>query len=222
MGIALKVAFVIGVTVLAWFNVSAAIMAVAASILVVLWDKAKDIVEISFGVLKAKIQRDVSEAEKLVQQLRDFSALQTEAIFSAAVRSGRWAGEGDAWVFHHVKALEASLAGMGVAPETIKAARQELVRFTASDAGAMAMGSGRIPKVDGKYVEKDWREALGKHGDRDPDRIEAFLTGHDLMNEARQERINDMRWMIENGDVRDEAMYLRSQTRVPWGQGDDY
>lgn len=222
LGVALKLIFIAVITMLAWFNLSAAIMAVAATILVVLWDKAKDIVEISFGVLKAKINRDLSEAEKLVGQLRDFSALQTKALFSAAIRTGRWAGEGDAWLFHHVKALEASLVEMGAKPDTIFAARQEFVRFTASDAGAMALGSGRVPTVKGKMLEKEWRAAIGKHGERDPDVLEAFLMEHDLMTEERQIRIDDMRWMLAEGDVRDEEMYLRSQKRVPWGQGDDY
>jgi len=210
-----KLAFIVAVTALAWFNVAAAILAVAATILVVIFDKAKDVVEISFGLLKAKIQRDISEAERLVGQLRDFSALQTKAILSAAVRSGRWGDESD-WLFHHVKALEASLAEMGAPADQVAAARQEFVNFTIADAGSSAMGGGHVAEKAGVLLEKEWRAALGRFPDRDPNAIEVFLDTHGLMSPERRQLLDDMHWMKAHGDVRDAEMYLRAQTPIPW------
>jgi hypothetical protein len=215
MGWILKVAFVLAATALAWFNVAAAMIAVAATILVVLFDRAKDIVDISFGPMKAKIERDLSEAEKLVNQLRDFSTLQAQAVLAAAVRSGRFADE-SGWLFNHVKALETAMREMGVPESRIAEARQEFVGYAISDAGHMAMGHGHIPNVNGKFLEAEWREALGKFPNRDPDKIEGFLHRHGLINAERKKRVDDMRWMMKHGDVRDSEMYLRTQTPVPW------
>lgn len=211
----LKIVFVALVTTLAWFNVPAAIVAIAASIIAALHGKAGALIEISFGPLKAKLEREVSEAERLVSQLREFAALQAKAVIAAGVRTGRFASEDD-WLFHHVKGLEAALREMGVTEETLKEARREFVAYTISDVGAMAMGQGTIPTVDGKLLEKEWRDATGSFLGRDPDKIEAFLNEFGFMNDERALRLADMRWMAANGDVRDAAQYLRAQKAVKW------
>lgn len=215
MKAALKIGFVIAVTSLAWFNIPAAVVAIAASILVALYGKAGTLIEISFGPLKAKLEREVTEAEQLVSQLREFAALQAKAVMAAGVRAGRFSSESD-WLYHHFKEMESALRRMGVSEETLKSTRKEFVIYTINDAGAMALGQGHIPSKDGKMLEAEWREAMGQFPDRNPDKIEAFLTGHGFMNEARAARLADMRWMAENGDVRDADQYLRSQRPVPW------
>src|SRR3546814_12663545 len=87
---ALSIAFVIAVTALAWFHLPVAVIAMCASILAALYGKASTLVEVSFGPLQAKLERDVSEAEKLVAKLRELAALQAKAAIGAAVRTGRW------------------------------------------------------------------------------------------------------------------------------------
>lgn len=211
----LRGGFVVAATALAWFSIPAAVVAIVASILVALQAKAGALIEISFGPLKAKLEREVTEAERLVKQLREFAALQAQAIVAAGVRAGRWSSESD-WLYLHVKELEASLRGMGVSEEALKTSRQEFVTYAVHDAAHMAMGGGRLPKKDGEYLDSEWREALGEFPNTDPDRIEAFLNRHGLMNPERLTRIADMRWMIEHGDVRDAEQYMRTQKPVNW------
>lgn len=215
MKAAFKIGFVVAATTLAWFNIPAAVVAIAASILVALHGKAGALIEISFGPLKAKLEREVTEAERLVSQLREFAALQAKAVIAAGVRAGRFASESD-WLYHHVKDMESALRSMGVSEEALKGARKEFVTYTINDAGHMALGHGHIPSKDGKFLDTEWREAMGQFPDRNPDKVEAFLTAHGFMNEARAERLADMRWMAQNGDVRDADQYLRSQQPVPW------
>jgi hypothetical protein len=215
MKTALRIGFVIAATALAWFSIPVATVAIAASILVALQAKAGTLIEISFGPLKAKLEREVSEAERLVQQLREFAALQAKAVIAAGVRTGRFSSESD-WLYHHVKGMEAALRGMGVDEGTLKGAREEFVTYTINDAGSSALGRGHIPSKDGKMLEAEWREAMGNFPHIDPATVEAFLNKHGLMTPARAERIADMRWMAEHGDVRDAAQYQRSQQTVGW------
>src|SRR3546814_18060514 len=88
---ALSIAFVIAVTALAWFHIPVAVIAMCASILAALYGKASTLVEVSFGPLKAKLERDVSEAEKIVAKLRELAALKAKADSGASVRTDRWA-----------------------------------------------------------------------------------------------------------------------------------
>ena len=210
-----KITFVVAVTILAWFNISASVAAIVASIMVALHGKAETLIEISFGPLKAKLQREVTQAETLVKQLREFAALQAKAVMAAGVRTGRWASDSD-WLFHAYKEMESALRMMHVSEDTLTGVRKEFVTYTVNDAGAAALAGGQIPSKDGTMLEKEWREAMGKFPDRSPDRIEAFLTNHGFMNSARAELIADMRWMAEHGDVRDADQYRRSQQSVPW------
>lgn len=211
----LRGGFVVATTALAWFSIPAAVVAIVASILVALQAKAGTLIEISFGPLKAKLEREVTEAESLVKQLREFAALQAQAIVAAGVRAGRWSSESD-WLYLHVKELETSLREMGVNEEILKASRREFVTYAIHDAAHMAMGNGHIPKKNGEFIEREWREALGEFPSTDPDRVEAFLVRHGLMNPDRMTRIEDMRWMIEHGNVRDAEQYIRTQKPVNW------
>src|SRR3546814_11673630 len=86
---ALSIAFVIAVTALAWFHLPVAVIAMCASILAALYGKASTLVEVSFGPLKAKLEREVSEAEKLVAKLRKIASLQAKAARSEARRVGK-------------------------------------------------------------------------------------------------------------------------------------
>jgi hypothetical protein len=214
-GAALRSTFVLGVTALAWFSIPAATVAIVASILVALQAKAGTLIEISFGPLKAKLEREVSEAERLVKQLREFASLQAKAIVSAGVRTGRWVSDDD-WLYQNIRSLEASLREMGVGEEALKSFRGEFVLYAINDAGAMALGNGQIAVKNGKMLEQEWREALGEFPNRSANTIEAFLNRHELMNEDRAARIADMRWMADHGDVKDLDQYRRTQRPVPW------
>ena len=215
MRTALKVGFVVAATTLAWINVTVAVIAICASVLAVLQGKAGEVIEFCFGPLKAKLKEEIGEAEKLVQHLRAASISQAKAIIASGLRTGRFSEQTD-WQYRSLRSIEASLRQLGVEEGDLRELRKEFIAYTIGDAGGMAMGHGHIPSKDGKLLESEWREAVGKYPDRDPAKIEQFLHRHGLMNADRQQRIDDMRWMAQHGDVRDEAMYLRSQISVPW------
>src|SRR3546814_8364728 len=125
----------ISVTALALFHLPVAVIPMCASILEALYGKASTLVEVSFGPLKAKLERDVSEAEKLVAKLRELAALQAKAAIGAAVRTGRWANNGEGWIYDKVVALETALRDMGVSDETLGDAQADFLAFTISDLG---------------------------------------------------------------------------------------
>lgn len=211
----LKILFVAAVTVLAWFSWPTALVAISATLLAALYDKASALIEISFGPLTAKLEREVSAAERLVDQLRDFAAIQAKSVIAAGIRTGRWAGS-DGWIYSHFRNLERSLREMGVSEESIGEARSELVKYAVWDAALCALGGSQVAKKDGRLLDKEWHAAVGTFPDADPDRIEAFLIKHDLMNEERQARVDDMRWMTEHNDIRDEDQFMRTQQPVEW------
>ena len=215
MKTALKVGFVLAVSGLAWFNVTVAITAICATVLTALHGKAGEIIEFSFGPLKAKLKQEISEAERLVEHLRAASISQAKVIIASGLRTGRFSEQTD-WQYQSLRAIESSLRQMGIVDDDLRNLRKEFVAYTIAEAGGMALGHGHIPSKNGQFLEAEWREALGKYPERDPAKIEAFLTKHDLMNAERQQRLDDMRWMAQHGDVQDAAMYLRSQMAVPW------
>lgn len=207
-----RVIFVITVTTLAWFNIAASIMFVSAVILLAISGKLESLVEFSFGPLRAKIERNLSESEELLQNLKQLAVVQARAANSASVNTGRFAS-GDDWIFQSVKRVEAALIEIGIDEVALSEARSDFVRLTIRDAGNAALGLGRVPTKLGDEASSEWREV-----DRSsPDEVEAFLQKWSVLTEEREERLSDMRWMIENQDVRDSDQYMRAHTAVEWG-----
>lgn len=211
----LKISFVAAVTVLSWFNVSAAIIAIAATILVALQDRASTLIEVSFGPLRAKLERDVSEAEELVSKLRQFAGLQAKAIMQATVRTGRWADTSD-WQLRTLRELEDALRGLGLSDNDLKTSRADFMRYTINDMGNAALGAGHLPTHLGNDAQVEWHAISNKGFAKTPDDIEAYLRKWNLLTPERQQRLDDMRWMIEHQDVKDEEQYARSHERVKW------
>lgn len=212
---AIKLAFIAGATALAAFSIPVAIVALGATILTALHDKAGGLVELSFGPLKAKLERDISEAEKLVAKLRQLTMIQAKAAISTGVRSGRWSDE-SGWLYDQVRALELAMRDIGLNDDQLREARADFVLYTISDAGNAAMGRGRIPMHLGQGVESEWRSALEGGLDKDANKIEAFLRKWGQLTPERSNLLDDMRWMKQHGDIRDKAQYLRAIGEVPW------
>jgi hypothetical protein len=211
-----KAVFVIAVTSLAWFNVAAAIVAICAVLLTVLHGKASSIIELSFGPLKAKIERELSDAEKLVGQLKRVAAIQARQAIAASARTGRFASEDD-WIFVATKRTEAALRELGVSEEELQEARSDLVQLTLYDLGSSATGGAYIPSALGSDAVREWREAKRVKAFSDPNAVEAWLSKWGVLNPARQERIADMRWILEHHDIRDADQYMRAHRPVEWG-----
>ena len=211
----LRISFVAAVTVLSWFSVSAAVIAIAATILVALQDRASTLIEVSFGPLRAKLERDVSEAEELVSKLRQFAGLQARAIMQATIRTGRWADTSD-WQLRILRELENALRGLGLTDDDLKASRADFIRYTVNDAGSAALGGGIVPSYLGQDALAEYHAISTKGLSKTPDDIEAYLRKWEALTEERQQRIDDMRWMIEHQDVKDSEMFARAHKRVKW------
>lgn len=217
---ALGFGFVLAVTALSWFSMPAATVAICASVLVALQGKASTLVELSFGPLKAKLQRDVTEAEKLVAKLRSMAIIQAKATNAAIVRTGRFAENSD-WRYLQLRTTEAALRALGVEEPLIADARAEFVRFVAFDLGAGAMGGpSRLPLELQQPGLSDWYAVMNKEQSMTPDDVQAFLTKWDKLSPARLERVNDMRWVLDHGDIRDREQYLRSIIALEWKPAD--
>ena len=211
-----RVLFVGAITVLAWFNISASIMAICAVVLVALYGKLESLVEFSFGPLKAKIERNISESEKLLNNLKDLASVQARAANAASVYTGRFSS-GDDWIFQSVKRVESGLRAIGASDENIVEARSDFVRLTVGDAAIAATGGVYVPAL-GPDAEKEWR-SLRSESRSDPDAVEAYLRKWEMLTPERLQRIGDMRWMLEHQDVQDSEQYMRAHTPVPWKEG---
>ena len=209
-----QLGFVIAVTALAWFNVAAAVIAMCAVILVVIAGRLGSLVEFSFGPLKAKVERNLSESEQLIEDLKALSVVQARAVNAASVSTGRFAS-GDDWVFQSVKRIEKSLRAIGVSEDDLLDARQDFVKLTIGDAASAALGGPRVPLHLAPEAVAEWHDRDSTNRE-DPDSIETYLKKWSELNEERKLRIADMRWMIEHGDVRDRDQYMRAHTEVPW------
>lgn len=216
---ALRVAFVLAITALSWFSLPAAVIALAATILVSLQDRAATLIEVSFGPLRAKLERDVSEAEKLVAKLKQFAGLQAKTIMQATIRSGRFMDQ-SGWQLRTLKDLEAALRDLGLGEEELREARSDFVRYTGSDLGSAALGAPNVPMHLGAEAIADWKSISHKGLEKTPDEIEAFLKKWESLTPERQQLIDDMRWVLEHQDVRDAEQYARAHERVKWpGEG---
>ncbi|MGB7654940.1 MAG: hypothetical protein WBL74_05620 [Novosphingobium sp.] len=216
--ILLKVAFVVAASVLAWFSVPVAIVAICAIVLAALSDHTSFLIELSFGPLKAKLERDVTQAEKLLEQLKSFATLQAKASISTSSRTGRWA-DYEPWNYYLAVEIENSLRSMGVAEDEISDALQDFVSFTIRDFKWAILGGSYGPVDLGPDAMKGYNEGNRTDEFLDPDKLEAWLKEWDQLTPDRIERLADMRWIVSNRKVRDLEQYSRCRKAVPWKEG---
>jgi hypothetical protein len=192
-----------------------AIFAVGTIVLAAIYDKASSLVEISFGPLKAKLERNVSDAEHLLEKLKRQAVIQAKLGITAAANTGRFASRTD-WIFVETKRIEQSLRDMGASEQELEEARSELVRLTLSDLGHSATGGSTVPHFLAIEGHQEWSLARRERKFADPDYVLSWLTKWDLLTSERQGLINDMRWVIEHRDVKDSAQYMRAHNPIEW------
>lgn len=202
-----KIAFVVGVTGLAWVSVPLAIIAICAAVLVALHDKASSLVEFSFGPLKAKLERNVSDSEELLSGLKNLALAQSRALVSASAHTGRFATD-DAWIFHAAKDLEASLRAIGMSESELADSRSALVKLTMRDLGAAATNGSSLPSRLGDEAVSEWRAFRRTDQLSDPDFVQTWLEKHRAYGPKQKVVIEAMRWIAEHQDIRDADQYL--------------
>jgi hypothetical protein len=209
----LQLLFVVTVTALAWFNVAAAVIAICAIVLVAMGGRLESLVEFSFGPLKAKLEKNLTESEILIQKLREFSIIQAAEAVATRAHMNRWASEGDTDLRSITRIVD-GLRATGCSDSDLQQVKWPFVEMTIKDVGMAAIGLGRIPVHLGTEATNEWQEVARERGN--PDRIEGYLRKWDVLTPERFQRITDMRWMIENRDILDTDMYLRSKVAVEW------
>jgi len=209
-----RLIFIGTVTGLAWFHLAASIMFVCAVVLIAIGGKLESLVEFSFGPLRAKIERNLSQSEELLAGLKNLAAVQARSLNAASVHTGRFASQND-WIFQSVKRNEVALKAIGLGEDELREARSDFVRLTIRDAGLAAIGGGYVPRKLGNEAVSEW-QSLSRDGVADPDQVEAYLRRWNSLTPERQAKIDDMRWMIEHQDVRDAEQYMRAHTEAKW------
>lgn len=209
--------FVLAVTLLAWFSVAVAVVAISATVLCALHAKADSLIEISFGPLKAKLEREISDAEKLVGELRSLATLQAKVSIGASARTGRWGGRDD-WQFLNLKQIEAALRNIGSSETEIREARGELTKFFLIDLGHAAMGSSLLPAHLSQEAQLEWKEIRTLQEISDPEKVETWLRKWNEYTPERAQLVEDMRWVVANQDIRDREQFLRCHLDLPWQQ----
>jgi hypothetical protein len=214
-GLLLKAVFVGAVTALAWFSVPVAIVAICASVLAALHDKASSIIELSFGPLKAKLERELTDAEQLLDRLKSFAAVQARAAIAASAHTGRFSAAND-WIFASAKRLEEALKAIGASSDQIRESRSDLIQLTLLDAGHAATGGNIVPMHLAKEAQVEWKTARDQKLFSDPEYTEGWLRKQGQFTSERQKILDDMRWIIANGDIQNSEQYLRVRTPVEW------
>lgn len=209
----LSIGFVVAAVALAFFSVAAATSFVCATILVVLYPRIETVIEFSFGPLKARLERNLSASEVLLDQLRELSVIQARLGMSTAARSGRF-HDPDDWIFQRMKELDAHLGKMGVVPEVRKEIRGDSITSILYDFRNTILGGNFWQFTElGLEAQKEWRE-LRSSPIIDVAAIERWLVRWEIMTEDRRVRLEDMKWIIEHHDIRDRDQFLRSQHDV--------
>jgi hypothetical protein len=199
--------FILTATLLSWFNPASAIILICACLLVALFPKFESIVELSFGPLKAKLERTVSESEKLLSGLRSLALAQSKALVSASAHTGRFATK-DSWIFHASKDIEAGLRAIGMTEDELRIARSDLVRLAIRDIGAAATNGSYVPTELGDSAVTEWQAFRKNESLSDPDFLQAWLERHEVYGEDQKKLIEAMRWIIEHQDLKDEEQFL--------------
>ena len=207
-------AFVIATTTLAYFNLPVALFSVGVVVLVALYDKADSLIEISFGPLKAKLERNISESERLLSGLRSLALAQSKAVVAAASFTGRFATD-DAWIFHAAKDVENGLKAIGASESELIEARSSLVKLMLRDLGATATNGSCLPSILGEEAINEWQQFRRNGKLSDPDFVEEWLSRHSVLGRDQAEVIEAMRWIRDNQDIRDEAQYMLTKRELP-------
>ena len=214
----LRIGFVIGVVALAWFNLPVAIIAIIAVALTILHGKANSLIEFSFGPLKAKLEREISDAEKLVEKLRNLAVFQAKAAVTGAIRGNRWGSSDDVWQFENVRHFEKALLEIGASDSDLNEMRADMVLFALIDAGNSATGGGTVPSHLSLEAQQAWSAIRDSQGFQNPEIVASWLRQWDELTLEREALIEDMRWIKTNKNVRDVDQYLRTQKTIEWSQ----
>jgi hypothetical protein len=215
LGILLKIIFVAAVTALAWFSVPVALVALSAVVLAAIYDKASSLIEISFGPLKAKLERDVTDAEKLLLSLRKLAQVQAKFAISTSARTGRWASE-DGWNYDTVRSLEQALRDTGATDAELTDARTDFIHFTLRDYAYCILGGSYVPMHRGQEAVAEYHRHQKSGSFLDPEFLEQWLTKWSELTAERKVLLDDMRWLKSNGDVKDREQFMRSQQPIKW------
>ena len=199
--------FILAVVALSWFRLSASVMAICAVVLVVMAGKLESLVEFSFGPLKAKMERNLSESEKLLNGLKSVALAQSKALVSACAHTGKFATN-DAWIFEASKDIEVGLRSIGATEQELLVARLGLVTITLRDLGAAATNGSTLPSQLGDDAVLEWKEFRSTGQLSDPDFVEGWLKKHCAFGLDQQVIIEAMRWIRDNNDIRDAEQFM--------------
>jgi len=205
-----RVAFILCVSAIGYVSVTVAILIIVTVLLTFLQSKADSLIELSFGPLKAKLEKTVSESEKLITGLRKLSLAQSKALVSAAAHTGRFATD-DAWIFHAAKDIEAGLKAIGATEIELAQSRSDLVRLTLRDLGACATNGGQVPIQLGEQAVSEWQKFRGTPDLLNPQFIETWLQKYNALGQEQRVVLEAMRYLINFGDIRNEEQFLLSK-----------
>jgi hypothetical protein len=210
----IKIFFIIIATSLSFYNLASSAIFICSAILVALAGKVGSLVEFSFGPLKAKLEKNVSESIEILESIKKISLVQAKAILDSAARSGR-SSSSDASTFHTLKALDDQLEKLRISKEERTDARAEVVRSAIIDAAHVALGAEYAPSHLPPEARAEWN-VLRDYSSIDPDKIESFLQKWGCLDDKRAELIEDIRAMQLTRDIVDEAQFLRTKSRIHW------
>lgn len=172
--------------------------------------------EITFGPLKAKLQRRIDEAEALLVKIRESAVLAAEANISSLVRMGRWSGY-DVMAVDAIRQKFVDLLGeLGVDARKIHEVQNDWLRYNKFDYVMMITGGSTTPRNATPTEAEDWKRLRDIDNLPTPDALRRYLVGHGALTPSLDDLLNDYSEFVRTGKhPRLEVFASSMQSREP-------
>jgi len=218
------IAFVVITTVLAWLGGATVVGAMlCAAVLVVLYGRVDDVVEFSLGPLKARLEKNVAESERLLNGLRSMALAQIRRrLDEAASVADRdfYLGNDDLYIIQD-QALD-DLRNLGIVGNDANNIIRPYVLTIAKQLGNRALGvPSSVTFLLGETAESERQEImLQNNSNPNPETIHKWLEKYGVCSERVHQLVADMAELIEAGRIQTSDQVRRSMDERPISRED--
>lgn len=175
-------------------------MTLISAIIVMLGTRFDAIEEISLGPLRAKLRKQVEEAEQVITAIRALATQVASTTLSLVKRSGRLGGYDDEEEEAIRIEVHDLLKQLGVGESEVNDTLNEWHRFTELDYSLFTLGGTQVPKDLPQEHQPRWKE-LRSGGVKKiplPEELKEFFEQAGMLTSEREELIKDYEFYLKN------------------------
>jgi hypothetical protein len=197
----LGLAVIFTTTWLSFFGAVQATAFLAACCMVFLMCNFKSISRIKYGDLEADLQHKIEQANATLEQLRELAASLAQPTLGLIASQGYLGAFPISYRFEVAARIKTILQNIEVSEDRINEINS-LFMITVRNIIAVAITKGlnQIPRNEKDAVRLGEGASIGRMGT--PEDYESLLTKYSLLTPERQELIEDLRFFIENHELR--------------------